>query len=67
MKKAHQIPSWRTLPLGPRALYTELKRRFSGSNIGRVILSHKDAAEAVNAHRNTVGRWFSKLEERGLS
>jgi hypothetical protein len=57
--------AWRTLPVGPRALYMELKRRFNGSNNGRVILSHRDAAKAVNAHRNTVGRWFSELEERG--
>jgi hypothetical protein len=58
--------AWRTLPVGPRALYVELKRRFNGSNNGRVILSHRDAAKAVNAHRNTVGRWFSELEERGF-
>lgn len=58
--------AWRTLPVGPRALYVELKRRFNGSNNGRVILSHRDAAKAVNAHRNTVGRWFTELEERGF-
>ena len=59
--------AWRTLPVGPRALYVELKRRFNGSNNGRVILSHRDAAKAVNAHRNTVGRWFAELEERGFT
>jgi hypothetical protein len=58
--------AWRTLPVGPRALYVEIKRRYNGSNNGRVILSHRDAAKAVNAHRNTVGRWFSELEERGF-
>ncbi|GAA6176965.1 hypothetical protein [Sulfitobacter pacificus] len=58
--------AWRTLPVGPRALYVELKRRFNGSNNGRVILSHRDAAKAVNAHRNTVGRWFTELEDRGF-
>lgn len=58
--------AWRTLPVGPRALYVEMKRRFYGSNNGRVILSHRDAAKAVNAHRNTVGRWFTELEGRGF-
>lgn len=58
--------AWRTLPVGPRALYVELKRRFNGSNNGRVILSYRDAAKAINAHRNTVGRWFSELQERGF-
>ena len=50
----------------PRALYVELKRRFNGSNNGKIILSHRDAAKALNAHRNTVGAWFDELQERGF-
>ena len=51
---------------GPRALYVELKRRFNGSNNGRIFLSHRDAAKALNVHRNTVGPWFEELQERGF-
>ena len=58
--------AWATLKPGPRALYVELKRRFNGSNNGRIVLSHRDAASALNVHRNTVGPWFAELEERGL-
>ncbi len=58
--------AWATLKPGPRALYIELKRRFNGSNNGRIILSHRDAAKALNVHRNTVGPWFMELEERGF-
>ncbi len=58
--------AWATLKPGPRALYIELKRRYNGSNNGRIILSHRDAALALNVHRNTVGAWFKELEERGL-
>jgi len=59
-------PAWRTLPVGPRALYVELRRRFKGSNNGKVTLSHREAAQALAVHRNTVGPWFKELERRGF-
>lgn len=58
--------SWASLKPGPRALYIELKRRFNGNNNGRIVLGYRDAAEAINVSRNTVGPYFSELEERGL-
>lgn len=58
--------AWGTMKPGPRALYIELKRRFNGSNNGRIILSHRDAARACNVSKNTVGRWFAELERREL-
>lgn len=51
---------------GPRALYVELKRRFNGSNNGAIYLSHRDAAVALNVHRNTVGPMFRELDRRGF-
>lgn len=59
-------PAWANLPPGPRALYIELKRRFTGSNNGEIKLSHREAATRLNVHRNTVGPWFDCLEERGF-
>ncbi len=59
-------PAWATLKPGPRSLYIELKRRFNGSNNGRIILSHRDAAKALCVHANTVGPWFAELQERGF-
>lgn len=59
-------PAWATLKPGPRALYVELKRRYNGSNNGAIFLSHRDAAQALNVHRNTVGPWFRELMERGF-
>ena len=41
--------AWATLKPGPRALYVELKRRYNGVNNGRIHLSHRDAAKALNA------------------
>ena len=58
--------AWATLPPGPRALYVELKRLYNGHNNGAIFLSHRDAAKALNVHRNTVGGWFKALEERGF-
>lgn len=59
-------PAWASLKPGPRALYIELKRRYNGSNNGLIILSHRDAANALCAHRNTMCVWFAELEERGF-
>ncbi|MFK7877988.1 MAG: hypothetical protein AB8B71_19815 [Paracoccaceae bacterium] len=58
--------AWASLKPGPRALYVELKRRFNGVNNGRIILSYRDAALAINVSRNTVGSYFAELEKRGL-
>lgn len=58
--------AWATMKPGPRALYVELKRRFNGNNNGEIYLSHRDAAKALSAHRNTVGGWFDELESRGF-
>ena len=58
--------AWATLKPGPRALYIELKRRYNGRNNGQLILSHRDAAAAINVNRNTVGGYFDELEQRGL-
>ena len=58
--------AWATLKPGPRALYVELKRRYNGVNNGRINFSHRDAANAMAVHRNTVGPWFEELQERGF-
>lgn len=58
--------AWGTMPSGPRALYIEIKRRYNGGNNGTIYLSHRDAATALAAHRNTVGGWFKELERRGF-
>jgi hypothetical protein len=58
--------AWATMKLGPRMLYVELKRRYNGTNNGRITLSHREAAALMNIHRNTVGNWFHELQERGF-
>ena len=58
--------AWRSLTPTARALYVELKLRYNGANNGNVRLSHREAAEALNVHRNTVGRYFRELEDTGF-
>ncbi len=58
--------AWASRKPGPRALYIELKRRYNGGNNGRIILSHRDAAQALGVHRNTVGPWFEVLQDRAF-
>lgn len=58
--------AWRSLTPTARALYVELKSRYNGSNNGNVRLSHREAAEALNTHRNTVRRYFTELHEKGF-
>lgn len=58
--------AWSDLKPGPRALYIEIRRRYDGKNNGRILLSHRDAAEALNVHRNTVGAYFDSLIDHGF-
>lgn len=58
--------AWKSLKPGPRTLYIELKRRFNGRNNGQIFLSHRDAAQAINVNRNTVGGYFAELQDKGF-
>ena len=59
-------PAWRSLSPVARVLYIELKRRYNSSNNGDITLSHREAAEALNVHRNTVGKHFRALQKAGF-
>lgn len=61
-----QTEAWATMKPGPRALYIEMRRRYNGRNNGEIYLSHRDAAAALNVHRNSVGPWMQVLVERGF-
>ena len=66
LESFQRTEAWRTLKPGPRALYVELKRRYNGGNNGRIFMSHREAADLVNVHRNTVPDYFAELERRCL-
>ncbi|MDO6587137.1 hypothetical protein Q4543_16640 [Salipiger sp. 1_MG-2023] len=66
LETLQQTEAWRSLKPGPRALYVELRRRYNGANNGRIFMSHREAADLLNVHRNTVPDYFSELERRHL-
>lgn len=59
-------PAWRSLKPVDRVLYEELTLIYNGSNNGRLALSTRDAAERCNAHRDTVGLSFRRLQAAGF-
>jgi DNA-binding transcriptional MocR family regulator len=58
--------AWAFLKPGPRVLYVELKRKFTGSNNGSIFMSQRDAAIALNVTKDTVTGYFKALEKVGL-
>lgn len=59
-------PAWASMKPGPRALYIELKRRYTAYNNGQIFLSHRDAAKELNVGRDTVSGYYQELEARGF-
>lgn len=59
-------PAWRSLKPVDRVLYLEVAMLYNGSNNGRLALSTRDAAERCNAHRDTIGLAFRRLEAAGF-
>ena len=58
--------AWRSLKPVDRVLYLEVAMLYNGSNNGRLALSTRDAAERCNAHRDTIGLSFRRLEGAGF-
>ena len=58
--------AWATMRPGPRALYIELKRRFTGHNNGDIFLSQRDAAKALHVSKDTATAYFRDLAARGF-
>ncbi|WP_299847731.1 hypothetical protein [uncultured Roseovarius sp.] len=58
--------AWSALKPGPRALYIELKRRYTGGNNGSLHMSHREAAAALNVGRDTAAGYFLSLIETGF-
>lgn len=59
-------PAWRSLSAPERALYVQVAARFNGKNNGFIALSVREAASEVNIAKDTAGRAFARLGDRGL-
>jgi hypothetical protein len=58
--------AWRSLSAQARALYVHLALRFNGRNNGSLAFSVRDAAAECRLAKDTAGRAFSELVERGF-
>ena len=58
--------AWRHLSCPGRALYVELAYRYNGENNGRIPMSVREAAGALNVAPNTAHKAFGELQETGF-
>lgn len=58
--------AWGSLKPADMAVYIAIERVYNGSNNGRVGLSVRQAAEMANVNKDTAGRCFARLEDRGF-
>jgi DNA-binding transcriptional MocR family regulator len=61
-----KTPAFRDLSATAQALYLHIKFKFNGYNNGEINLSHREAAELLNLSKNTVGRYFDELQDKGF-
>ena len=61
-----ETKAWQALDSSARAIYVELAMLYRGNNNGRIGLSVRQAAEAIQASRATAARALVHLQERGF-
>ena len=59
-------PAWKSLPVGARALYVEIARRYNGSNNGRIPYSVREAVQALGVSKGQAKYLFDMLLDRGF-
>jgi hypothetical protein len=58
--------AWCSLTAADRAVYIEVARLYNGRNNGFLALGARAAAERVNINKDTAGRCFARLIDRGF-
>ena len=58
--------AWRWLGPISQSVYIELRRRFNGSNNGRISLSLSEAAHILKASKSTISKALNQLETHGF-
>lgn len=58
--------AWRRLSPNARCVWMEIVRRYNGFNNGDIPLSCREAAELCNISKNTAGRAFQELQDKGF-
>ncbi len=58
--------AWRSLGAVAQALYVALRKRYNGSNNGKIGLSVREAASELHVAKDTASKAFRTLEDRGF-
>lgn len=58
--------AWRSLGGSALKVYMELRTRYNGSNNGQLILSIRDASNALGLGKATVKRAYDELQDKGF-
>ena len=58
-------PAWKEMTAYGRTIVLELRKRFNGSNNGEIHLSVREAAKAIDCHRDTAAKALREVEEKG--
>jgi helix-turn-helix protein len=58
--------AWESLDGNAQALYMHIAARYNGKNNGEIPFSVREAAQALNASKDTAARAFKNLIDRGL-
>ena len=58
--------AWRWLKPNSQAVYIELRRRFNGSNNGKISFSLAEGARILRASKTTIQTALDELEEHGF-
>lgn len=61
-----QSVAWRSLQPNDKAVYLEIAAIYDGTNNGRLGLGVRAAAERANINKDTAGKCFLRLQERGF-
>ncbi len=60
-------PAWKSLNAVERSLYVEIASRYAGPGTnGKIVLSVRQAADALHVSKATASRAFDGLQRRGL-
>ncbi|WAJ30965.1 hypothetical protein [Antarcticirhabdus aurantiaca] len=59
-------PAYRSLSVYARCLYTEIRRRYNGSNNGAISMAFREAMELVGCSNRPLLAAFAELQEKGF-
>jgi hypothetical protein len=59
-------PAYRDLSANARAIYTEIKRRYNGTNNGFIVYSVRQAADELKIGKTTASKGFIALQSHGF-